>query len=246
MNNQTPVSVVLVVFNEAEIISEVVDGFHRDVTSKIPGAELLVAEDGSSDGTKEILLEKRKSIPELRLEMKPTRQGYTSAFNNAIRAARNELVLFCDASGKHDPKDYWSMVPNMETHDLVIGYKEDRQDPFYRIVLTRVFNALVSMYFGVRFRDCNSPMRLFRRPMFEKISQEPWLQAALVNFEFSLRAAADGYKIKEVPIRHFARKHGASRGLPVKKIPKAVLQTLGNFPKIKARFAKTPAKQMST
>ncbi len=228
-----PVSALLLVHNEAEVIEDVVRDVHREVVAKIPGSELVIAEDGSTDGTKEILA---RIVPELhgaRLVQGAERKGYTRAYKDALRACRRGLVFFSDSSGKHDAADFWKLAGRIADADMVIGRKADRRDPFYRVAMSRVFNFLVSRYFGHRFRDINSGFRLMRLEAIAPVLDEEWYMRHLINFEFTLRVAGRGGRIAEVPVRHSPRRHGPSRGLPLKKIPEAVAMALRAFPVLK-------------
>jgi len=227
--NLGPVSIVLLAHNEAEVIEGTVRGFHEAIVSRLPGSEIIVAEDGSTDGTKEILARLLKELPELRWEEGKERRGYVNAFKQAMHFPKNELILFCDCSGKHDPNDFWKFYPEMNTCDLVIGYKENRADPIYRVIMSRVFNGLMNFYFGVRFKDINCPFRLFKKSAFLAVSKEEWIEKALVNFELTLRFVYRGYKVKELPVAHFKRKNGESRGLPLSKIPRVILNLFKNL-----------------
>lgn len=237
-----PVSALLLVHNEAEVIEEVVRDIHREVLAKLPGSELVIAEDGSTDGTKEILARIVPGLPGARLVQGTERKGYTRAYKDALRACRNDLIFFSDSSGKHDAADFWRLAALIGEVDMVIGCKADRRDPFYRVAMSRVFNLLVSRYFGHRFRDINSGFRLMRREAIAPVLEEEWRMKHLINFEFTLRALGHGARIAEVPVRHSRRKHGPSRGLPLKKIPEAISMALRAFPALKREIggAKTP------
>jgi glycosyltransferase involved in cell wall biosynthesis len=232
--NLGPVSIVLLAHNEAEVIESVIRGFHEAVVSKIPGSEIIVAEDGSTDGTKEILARLIRTLPGLRWEEGKDRRGYVNAFKKAMTVPANELVVFCDSSGKHDPQDVWPMYRLMVDHDMVLGYKVNRADPFYRNFLSAVFNWIVNRYFAVGFKDIDCPLRIFRKSAFADIASMPWHERALVNFELTLRFQYRGYRVAQVPVRHFPRQSGASRGLPLKKIPRVIVNTLRNFSAIKS------------
>src|SRR5947208_7869634 len=154
-----PVSVVLLAHNEAEVIESVIRGFHEKIICKLPGSEIIVAEDGSTDGTKEILARLVQTLPGLRWEEGKEKRGYVNAFKKAMALPTNDLVVFCDCSGKHDPDDVWPMYRMMDTHDMVLGYKVHRADPLYRNVMSAVFNWLVNRYFAVGFKDIDCPLR---------------------------------------------------------------------------------------
>ena len=233
-NDLGPVSIVLLAHNEAEVIEAVVRGFYDKVVSRLPGSEIIVAEDGSTDGTKEILARLVANLPGLRWEEGKEKRGYVNAFKKAMTLPVNDLVVFCDSSGKHDPDDVWPMYKMMIDHDMVLGYKVNRADPMYRNVMSTVFNKLVNTYFSVGFRDIDCPLRIFHKSAFLDIAAMQWHERALINFELTLRFQYRGYRVAHVPVRHFPRQFGESRGLPLKKIPRVIVNTLRNFSAIKA------------
>lgn len=224
-----PVSCVILAHNEVQIIESVIRDFYSKIISKLPGSELVIAEDGSTDGTKEILKRLISEIPELRWEEGKEKRGYVNAFKQAMSLPKNELILFCDCSGKHDPNDFWKMYPLMSEADMVVGYKVKRADPLYRLVTTKVFNALVNSYFHVNFKDINCPLRLFKKSKFLEVAAIQWVEKNLINFELTLRFHYSGYKVLQIPVTHLPRKNGISRGMPLNKIPKTVFQVLNNF-----------------
>lgn len=233
-----PVSALLLVYNEAEVIEEVTRGIYDEVVRKIPGSELVIAEDGSTDGTKEILARIVPDMPGARLVQGTERKGYTRAYKDALRQCRNDLIFFSDSSGKHDPRDFWKLAGKIDECDMVIGCKAARRDPLYRVVMSRIFNFLVSHYFGCRVRDINSGFRLMKKQAIQQVLDEDWYMKHLINFEFTLRVIAHGFKVAEVPVTHNPRSHGPSRGLPLKKIPEAITMALRTFPKLKAELRK--------
>ena len=225
-----PVSAVILVYNEAEVVEEVARGIHAEVVMKNPGSEFVIAEDGSTDGTKEILKRIVPDMPGARLVEGRERKGYTRAYKDALRCCRNELIFFSDSSGKHDPADFWRLAERIDAYDMVIGCKAARRDPLYRVAMSRVFNFLVSSYFGHNFTDINTGFRLMKREAIRNVLDEDWHMKHLINFEFTLRVVAHGFRVAEVPVAHRPRAHGQSRGLPLKKIPEAVFMALRTFP----------------
>ena len=129
---QLKLSIVLPVYNEAEIIETVVRDFYEKVIKKYPNSELIVAEDGSTDGTKEILVRIEKEIP-MRLVMGKKRKGYRKGVTDALLLAQGDYVFFCDTDNTHDPSDVFKLLEKIEDNDLVTGVKLNRSDPAYRV-----------------------------------------------------------------------------------------------------------------
>lgn len=227
-----PVSVILLAYNEREVIECVIRDNYDNVISKIPGSELIIAEDGSTDGTKEIIDKLKDEIP-LRVVTGSGRKGYIKAFRDALTLPKLDLIFFSDASGKHKAEDYWKMLAVLEDSDVVIGYKRHRRDPLYRVVMSRIFNYLVNKYFGVHFHDINCGYRLMKKKAVQTILNDEWLFKDLINTELTLRMVAHRFKVNEVQVQHQPRAAGPSRGLPISIIPRAIYRTLKRFPILK-------------
>lgn len=230
-----PVSIVMLVYNEAEVIEHVVRGYHAEIVRRLPGSEFIIAEDGSRDGTTEILERLRDELG-LRLSHKDERRGYTRALRDALALARHDVIFFSDSDGQHDPADFWRLAKQIPYGDMVIGFKEPRHDPVYRVVMSRVFNRLVGALFKVRLRDVNCGFRLMRRRLVEDLLRDEWQMRACTFTEFTIRAFYRGYAIREAPIRHLPRPFGASRGVPLRGIPSSILHILGQFADLRRRI----------
>ena len=122
MSKNTPVSVVIAVYNEAETLEKEVRALYDVVLSKIPNSELIIAEDGSTDGSKEII---NKLVKELGIihSTSVERKGYTKALRDAFKIARSPLIFFSDTGNKHNAKDFWDLYPYTNDFDLVIQYE---------------------------------------------------------------------------------------------------------------------------
>ena len=237
-NVKVSISIVMLVYNEAEIIEKVIRDYYDNVASKLEQVEFIVAEAGSVDGTKEILARLADELP-IRLVSGEERKGYVQAYKDSIRLPVNDVIFFTDSSGKHDPSDFWKLVEYIDDYDVVSGYKEHRKDPFYRIVMTKVFNTCVNLYFHSHFKDIDSGFKLIRRQAIESILEDRWIVTDLISFEIMVRLFYRGYRIKEIPVSHRPRENGASRGLPLKKIPKVVFRVLSNFKAVKEDAVKS-------
>ncbi len=232
-----PISLVLVVHQEAGSIKEVIKEFHEKVLSKIPDSECIVCEDGSTDGTKDIL----RSIEDtyhLTLDMREGKRGYTNAMRDGLKAAKNPIIFFSDSDGQHDPDDFWKMYEKLQDADMVVGWKKERKDALYRLVLTYAFNAFIGWYFNVRLHDSNCGFRLMKRTLVDFLLTQEWRLQYCNNAELSVKAVYGGFTVTEVPVSHFPRRFGISRGLPVKKLPKIILHILKNLLLIKKTLPK--------
>ena len=231
MPDREPISVILNVYNEADTIEREVREIHTEIVSKLPGSELIVAEDGSTDGTKEILA---RLVAELGVihSTAAERKGYAKAFRDAVALAKNPYVFFSDTGGKQDFTEFWKLYEHRGPYGIVSGLRSGRKDQLYRRLMTWTYNFSLRLYFGVNLRDADAGFRLYQTRLLRKIANEPWINKYLISSELALRAIYSGYEVKEVPVR-YRQRAGESRGLPLNKIPKAIVSVLGNFVRLK-------------
>jgi glycosyltransferase involved in cell wall biosynthesis len=236
--------VVLPAFNEARTIEEEALRFHRTIVEPLPGSELIVAEDGSTDGTHEILqrLAQAGKIVHVTSEV---RKGYIRALLDAFRACRNPYVFFSDTGNKHDPAEFWKLYEVRHEYDLIVGRKTDRKDQKYRQLLTWGYNAILRSYFGVSgVHDADSGFRLMNRSVVDHVLGTQLIFRNLVGSEIVIRAIHAGLKYHEIPVSYEGRE-GESRGLPLAKIPRISLQTLGALSRLRV-ILNTPDPPLET
>ncbi len=229
--NLDPVSVIINVYNEVETIEAEVRALYKSIILRLPGSEFIVAEDGSTDGTKEIIY---RLISELGIihSTSDERKGYAKALRDAFNLAKCPYIFFSDTGNKHDPEDFWKLYCFRKDYGLVIGVKTNRTDQWYRKLLTWCYNKILSLFFNVNMKDADSGFRIYRRDVVQKVFNENWVYKELIASEITLRVLYSGFRIKEVPVFYKQRK-GQSRGLPLKKIPSVICKVLFNFPKLR-------------
>lgn len=229
--NSDPVTVVISVYNEAETIEDEIRNIYKAIVSRLPGSEFIVAEDGSTDGTKEIIL---KLVNELGIVHSTSneRKGYAKALRDAFKLAKCPYVFFSDTGNKHNPEEFWKLYGFCKDYGLVLGWKKGRNDQLYRQMLTWFYNKILGFYFKVKIRDADSGFRIYRRDIVRKVFNEDWLNTNLVASEIALRVMYSGFSVKEVPVS-YQQRVGPSRGLPLRKIPRVIVGVLKNFPKLK-------------
>lgn len=233
------VTVIVNVFNEAATIEGEVRALHEAVVARLPGSEFIVAEDGSTDGTKEILGRLATELGIVHLTS-AERKGYARALKDALLAARCPWIFFSDTGGKNEVADFWKLWAEREGADLVLGRRSGRTDQLYRRAMTWGYNGLLRLWFGLRATDSDSGFRLYRAGPIRAVAAQDWINRDLVGSEIVLRLHAMGATIREVPIL-YRQRQGESRGLPVKRIPKVVWRVLNNFARLKAECRRLAA-----
>lgn len=231
-------SVILLAHNEASVIAQEIRAFNETIARRVPEAELVIAEDGSRDGTRERILEVAAEVP-LRLLGGAERLGYRRAVLNALEATSSEWICLVDSGLKHDPADFWPLWNAREGYALVLGRRTNRQDQWYRQLFTRVFNGLVRRLFAVPLRDADTGFRLLHRSVAESVLASGLFFRNFSSTEVVLRALAAGFRCTEVPVS-YRQRVGASRGMPLRGIPKAIVGAIADLRRLRRELAANP------
>jgi len=223
-----PVSVLVPVYNEAETVASMISELYDEVGSKIP-VEVVVAEDGSTDGTKEILRDLAEEIP-LKLIMDDRRKGYMGGVKDGLRHVSSEYIFFMDSDGQHMPSDFWKLYEKRHEYDLIIGKKIRRRDPFHRLFISTVFHWLIQLLFRVPVRDPDTGFRIMKHEVLDSVLEETRILKYSFWTEFTVRAHKKGFKVGEVSIIHRNRLHGDTRLYKLSKLPSIIVsQLIGSF-----------------
>lgn len=210
-----PVSILMPVCNEAEVIEDVIEEWAKDVFQYLPaGSEFLFDEAASTDGTREILKRMIEKYPYIRVMYNEKKDGFAAAARRLYREARCPLVFFTDSDGQYVPSEFWKLAPHMRRFPFVHGAKIGRQDPLYRRAASFVFNTVARTIFDTTHSDINSAFRLMEKDTAVELMAQCRHMPTLLNAEILLRAEFQGVPIKQVRVLHRARKSGVSKGLP--------------------------------
>jgi glycosyltransferase involved in cell wall biosynthesis len=213
---QNPVSILMPVCNEADIIEGVVGEWLSEVLDHLPSGSELVFDDSSTDGTEQILAQLAERDSRIRYYFSP-RDNFFNAAMRLYRQARCPLIFFTDSDGQYVPADFWKVASALGDHHLAHGYKVGRKDPFYRIIASSIFNGTVYFLFGSHGKDVNSAFRLIRSELLDAVLDQIHCLPMMPNAEMYIRAEAQGFRIINVPVRHRARRFGKSRSLLLRR-----------------------------
>jgi dolichol-phosphate mannosyltransferase len=202
-------TLVLPAYNEAHAIAHSV----RDAAAALAGLgisyEVLVVDDGSTDETAAIAGGVAHELPHVRVVSLEKNAGYGAALRHGFREAKYELLAFTDADGQFDLRELDRLLRLAQDHDLVCGFRIDRQDHWSRLVYSRGFNLLVRTLLGTRVRDCDCALKIFRREHILAMDLES--KGYFFNAELLTKARLAGLTIAEVGVSHFPRLRGESK-----------------------------------
>jgi len=212
-------SVFFPAYNDSGTIASMVIRAVRAASELTPDYEVIVVDDGSADGTPEIVDELARTYPKVRAVHHPTNRGYGGALQTGFRAAAKELIFYTDGDAQYDPAELKALWDRLTPEaDLVNGYKISRSDPLHRIIIGRVYHHIVKRMFGLTVRDVDCDFRLMRRRIFERINLEK--TSGVICLEMMKKITDGGFHIVEVPVHHYHRAFGKSQFFNFRRIAK--------------------------
>lgn len=221
------IDIVLPVHNEGASIAATLREFHRVVT--LEGGQpirFVVCEDGSSDDTVPVLQKLASELP-LKLISDPVRKGYSRAVIDGFRATTSDWVGFIDSDGQCDPTDLLALAALRDGHDLVMGWRSPRSDPWVRKAMSGAFKAVYRLFFHVPVHDPSCPYLLINRAGLEIIlSGNVGILKQGFWWEFLARAVAVNLRIFEARVRHRVRASGVTQVYRPAKVPRIVAEHL--------------------
>ena len=184
--------------------------------------EVIVVNDGSTDGTLRTLRALAGSHPELRVIDLARNYGQTAAMMAGFDHARGDIIVPMDGDLQNDPADIPLLLAKLEEgYDVVSGWRKDRQDaPIRRNFVSRVANAVISRLSGVYLHDYGCSLKAYRREVIGPVR----LYGEMHRF-VPIYAAWYGARITEIPVNHSPRLHGKSN-YGLERVLKVVLDLM--------------------
>lgn len=204
-------SVVAPVYNEKDVIEEVVRYWFEVLKKNDISGEVVLGDGGSNDGTLEILQKLCKEYPNLIITHAPQPSGYGNALFSAIYASRGQYVVMLDSDGQFNLADFTSLLEKLQNDNLdtVTGYRIKKQDSFLRFFADRVLNVIVRVMFWINQKDTNCALKVFRGDIIRNVRIEA--RAWPTPTEIMIRLKAMGCKVGEVPVKHHRREGGETK-----------------------------------
>jgi glycosyltransferase involved in cell wall biosynthesis len=207
-DDQIGVSIVIPLYNEVENLELLYEKLRETLDTLGCSGEVLLVDDGSSDGSFEVLKQIQARDSRMRVIQLRRNFGQTAAFSAGFDHSRGDIIVTMDGDLQNDPADIPMMLAKMdEGYDIVSGWRVDRQDKFItRRLPSQLANKLISRSTGVELHDYGCSLKAYRRDVLECTK----LYGELHRFIPAL-ASWMGVRVAEVPVNHSARRFGKSK-----------------------------------
>jgi glycosyltransferase involved in cell wall biosynthesis len=197
------ITVVLPAYNEAVTIEKCVNFVKKILAKK--SYEIIIAEDGSSDGTREIAQKIAKRDKKIRLISSRKKLGRGLALKNAFKIAKGDVFCYIDADIATDMEYLPKLLKYVKDYDVVLGsrYLPDSvvERPFLRSLFSKSYNFFVRYIIGCRISDTQIGFKAFSKEFVQKeimkINEKTWAWDTIVVVD----ACKKGYRIKEFPVK---------------------------------------------
>lgn len=204
------VSVVIPIKDERDNVTPLTEQLRKTLAaapnSRSAEFEIIYIDDGSTDGSSQILENLSLIYTEVKVLHFDQSYGQTSALDVGFHHADGELIVTMDGDLQLDPVDILTLLPLATRYDLVCGWRKDRHDNIVRKISSRIANGVRSSITGDRAHDTGCSLKVFRRSVIERMV----LFEGMHRF-FPVLALMHGFTVTEVPVRHYPRAHGVSK-----------------------------------
>jgi len=218
------ISIVLPAHNEEDNIVKTLDQARTVLKNLEIPHEIIVVNDGSTDGTSRRVREMMTDDPTIQLVEHNANRGYGAALKSGLRTASHPLIFFTDSDLQFDISELEKLLAWIDRNPIVIGFREERRDHAARRIMAWGWGVLIRQLFRLNVRDIDCAFKLFRRKVFDEISIDSI--GAFVNSEILIRAKKKGFSIKEIPVAHFPRRIGVPSGAKPRIILRAFRELL--------------------
>ena len=241
------ISVFFPAFNDEGSIARMVEDALALLPTLTDDYEVVVVNDGSSDGTSTVLDALAARQPRVRVIHHRANQGYGAALRTGFRESGKELIFYTDGDGQYDVRELARLFPLLTDEvDVVNGYKVKRADRRRRVILGAVYNRLARLFFRLPIRDVDCDFRLVRRRAIGRI--ELTSSSGVVCAEMVRKLHAAGCRFAEAPVGHYPRAHGESQFFTFRRVARTAFDFFALWLKLVALrpVATSPARRVAT
>jgi dolichol-phosphate mannosyltransferase len=200
------ISVVIPAYNEEGNLTPLLSALTETMVALGTPYELLFVDDGSADGTTQVLRAMCAKHPEVRVIHLRHNSGQTAALDAGFKRARGQVVVTLDADLQNDPHDIPQLLAKLQDYEVVCGVRQRRQDTWLRRASSKIANGIRRRVLRDDIVDIGCALRAYKRHCLRSIKLYHGMHRflpALLHIE--------GYRVAQVPVNHHPRQHGRSK-----------------------------------
>ncbi len=205
--DQLDLSIVIPLYNEEESLDELYEQICAVIAEEKLAAEFIFIDDGSTDGSFDVLCSLREKDERVRICQFRRNYGKSAALAEGFARARGTYVVTMDADLQDDPREIPNLIEKLEQgYDLISGWKKKRYDPFIKRVTSKLFNYVTRTLTGVNLHDMNCGLKIYRNEVVKNVK----IYGQRHRF-IPVLAVQNGFRVGELVVTHHARKYGVSK-----------------------------------
>lgn len=227
-------SVFLPIYNEGENVKNVVLAITTVLQNVAEEWELIIVDDGSTDGSPELIRELAESERRIRVVTHKINKGYGASISSGLYESRYPWVSFMDSDGQFDFAEITNFVKKQKeaNADLVIGYYKKRQVSAFKKITSKLWELTVIVLFGLKVRDIDCGFKLISKKVVDTIPPLESQRGAFISSELLIKAKNKGFRIAEIPVTHYPRLKGMGTGRNLDVIIKSFIDLLRLWKKL--------------
>lgn len=206
-NQKTELSIIIPLYDEEGSLPELYDKLTKVLTNLNKSYEIVFIDDGSKDGSYEIIKNLFHNDNSVRVFQFRKNYGKSAALSCGFEQARGKYVITMDADLQDDPDEIPGLIEKMdEGFDLISGWKKKRYDPFIKRTTSKFYNLVTSFFSGIRLHDFNCGIKAYRNEVVKSVQ----IYGQLHRF-IPVLAHWQGFKVGEKVVKHHPRKYGKTK-----------------------------------
>jgi len=207
-SSTSPLTVIMPAYNEEGAIRSAVEEVKNEVLDKVPGATLLVVNDGSKDKTASILDELARHDPRISV-IHQVNRGHGPSLITAMHNASGKCIFQIDSDMQIPLNCFSQLWKTMDSADAIFGVRSQRHDPPHRLFVSALIAFILGIMFKVDLPDSNAPFKIFKKDIWEELQAKLGGETIVAPSIFlAIYAKKHNYKVMEVSVEHKARATG--------------------------------------
>lgn len=207
-SDDTPdLSLVIPLLNEEESLQPLTQKIQEVMAEQNLSYEIIFIDDGSTDGSMQVLEELHAAHPEVQVVQFRRNFGKAAAYTAGFQRARGTFVITMDADLQDDPAEIPNLLAKLnEGYDLVSGWKKKRFDPLGKTLPSKFFNWVTGRVSGIDIHDFNCGLKAYRLEVVKDVRVLGELHRYI-----PVLAHMEGYRVSEIPVQHHPRQFGVTK-----------------------------------